>query len=66
MSGTGDRALQVLGRWKEPKMIRRYVHLSEEYLREAMEKIANNSPVISTTPQSEKTRKSFRAHSSVG
>jgi integrase len=22
MSGTGDRALQVLGRWKEPKMIR--------------------------------------------
>ena len=66
MSGTGDRALQALGRWKEPKMIRRYVHLSEEYLREAVEKIADNSPTISTTPQAEETRKSFRAHSSVG
>jgi len=66
MSGTGDRALQVLGRWKEPKMIRRYVHLSEEYLREAVEKIAHNSPTISTTPKTGKTRKSFRAHSSVG
>jgi hypothetical protein len=66
MSGTGDRVLQVLGRWKEPKMIRRYVHFSEEYLREAVEKIVNNSPTTSTTPETGKTRKSFRAHSSVG
>ena len=66
MSGTGDRALQVLGRWKEPKMIRRYVHLSEEYLREAVERIADNSTSVFTTPQTGKTRKSFRAHSSVG
>jgi hypothetical protein len=47
-SGAGDRAPQALGRWKEPKMIRRYVHLSEEYLREAVAKIANNSPTLFT------------------
>ena len=53
MSGVGDRALQALGRWKEPQMIRRYVHLSEEYLREAVEKIAGNSPAIFPTSADE-------------
>jgi hypothetical protein len=48
MSGTGDRALQALGRWKEPKMIRRYSHLGEQHLRVAVEKIANNFPAIFT------------------
>ena len=48
----GDRTLQTLGRWKEPKMIQRYAHLSEEHLREAVEKIASNSPTIFTTPSS--------------
>jgi site-specific recombinase XerD len=50
MQGAGDRALQALGRWKEPKMIRRYVHLSQEHLREAVEKLAENSPENFTTP----------------
>jgi hypothetical protein len=49
MQGSGDRTIQVLGRWKEPKMIRRYVHLSEQHLREAVERLAENSPTIFTT-----------------
>jgi integrase len=48
-SGAGDRVLQALGRWKEPKMIQRYIHLSEQHLREAVEKIAGNSPSLITT-----------------
>jgi len=31
MSGANDRALQALGRWKEPKMIQRYTHLSQAH-----------------------------------
>jgi site-specific recombinase XerD len=50
MQGAGDRTLQALGWWKEPKMIRRYVHLSEAHLREAVEMLAENSPAIFTTP----------------
>jgi hypothetical protein len=49
MQGAGDRTLQALGRWKEPKMIRRYVHLSQEHLREAVEKLAENSPTKTLT-----------------
>jgi hypothetical protein len=49
MSGAGDGVLQTLGRLKESKMIRRYTHLTERHLREAVEKIANNSPTISAT-----------------
>ena len=48
MSGVGDRALQALSRWKEPKMIQRYTHLTEQHLREAVGKIAENSPTIFT------------------
>lgn len=48
--GAGDRTLQALGRWNEPKMIRRYMHLSEAHLREAVEMLAENSPAICTTP----------------
>jgi integrase len=53
MQGAGDRTLQALGRWKEPKMIRRYVHLSQQHLREAVEKLAENSPTNFTTPARE-------------
>ena len=49
MQGAGDRTLQVLGRWEEPKMIRRYVHLSEQHLTEAVERLAENFPTIFTT-----------------
>ncbi len=53
MQGVGNRTLHALGRWKEPKMIRRYVHLSQEHLREAVEKLAENSPTNFTTPARE-------------
>jgi len=53
MQGAGDRTLQALERWKEPQMIRRYVHLSQERLREAVEKLAENSPTNFTTPARE-------------
>ena len=53
MQGAGDRTLQALGRWEEPKMIRGYVHLSQEHLREAVEKPAENSPTNFTTPARE-------------
>jgi integrase/recombinase XerD len=50
MQGAGDRTLQAFGRWKEPKMIRRYVHLSQEHPREAVEKLAEDSLANFTTP----------------
>lgn len=53
MQGAGDITLQALGRWKEPRMIRRYVHLSQVRLREAVEMLAENSPAIFTTPAGE-------------
>lgn len=34
-------------------MIRRYVHFSEQHLREAVERLAENSPTIITTPADE-------------
>ncbi len=49
MQGAGDRTLPVLGRWKEPKMIRRYVQLSEQHLRETVERLVENSPTNFTT-----------------
>ena len=49
MHGAGDRTLQALGRWEEPTMIRCYVRLSEQHLREAVERLAENSPPIFTT-----------------
>jgi hypothetical protein len=53
MQGAGDRTLQALGRWKETMMIRRYVHFSQEHLKEGVEKLAENSPANFTTPARE-------------
>jgi site-specific recombinase XerD len=39
MEGVSDRKLQELGRWADPKMLKRYAHLSQENLDEALEKI---------------------------
>jgi integrase len=44
MAGINNLALQKLGRWKEPKMILRYAHLSEEHLADAIEKIGSGVP----------------------
>jgi integrase len=50
MGGVNDVALQALGRWKEPKMIRRYAHLSQDHLAHSIEKIGSRSPTLITTP----------------
>jgi integrase len=65
-AGVSDGDIQAVGRWKDAKMITRYKHLTEKHLRESVEKIAGNSPMIFTTPQEQETRKSFSARSSVG
>jgi|GEM_PF-3552754 hypothetical protein len=39
MSGANDRTIQALGRWKEPKILQRYAHLSKEHLTESLEKL---------------------------
>jgi integrase len=49
MAGVNDVTLQRLGRWKEPKMIRRYAHLSQEHLADAIEKIGSHSTTLFTT-----------------
>jgi hypothetical protein len=41
--------MQALGRWKEPKMIQRYAHLSDKHLAEAVEKIGQDSTTLFTT-----------------
>ena len=49
MAGINNLTLQKLGRWKEPKMILRYAHLSPEYLEEAIEKNWLSFPYRVTT-----------------
>jgi len=49
MAGVSNVTLQKLGRWKEPEMILRYAHLSQEHLAEAIEKIGKNSTTLFTT-----------------
>jgi integrase len=39
MGGVSDRKLQELGRWADAKMLKRYAHLSQENLDEALERI---------------------------
>jgi integrase len=49
MAGINNLTLQKLGRWKEPKMILRYAHLSPEYMEDAIEKIGSHSTTVITT-----------------
>ena len=49
MAGVNNLTLQRLGRWKEPKRILRYAHLSQEHLAEAIERIGSDSPTVFTT-----------------
>ena len=51
MAGINNLTLQKLGRWKEPKMILRYAHLSPDHLAEAIEKISSNSTTVFTTQE---------------
>jgi integrase len=65
-AGVSDGTIQALGRWKEARMIRRYKHLTETHLREAVEKISKNIPPVFTPAQKAETRKSLCARSSAG
>jgi len=51
MAGVNDVTLQALGRWTEPKMIRRYAHLSQERLAQAVEKVGSDFPTLFTEPK---------------
>ena len=51
MSGASQKTLMELGGWKDPKMVARYSHTSKQHRMEAVEKIANYSPSIVTTPK---------------
>jgi integrase len=51
MSGASQKTLMELGGWKDPKMVARYSHTSKQHRMEAVEKIANYSPSIFTTPK---------------
>jgi integrase len=64
--GVSDGTFQTLGRWKEPKMVRRYAHVNNEMMKKAPEQIAENFPVMITTPQESETHKYLCARSSVG
>jgi len=64
--GVSDGMIQALGRWKEPKMVRRYAHVNNELMKKALEQIAENSPAIITTPQVRRTANSKCARSSAG
>jgi len=59
MNGVNSLTLQLLGRWAEPKMLQRYVHLSSEHLAEALEKIqpAENLVTLFTPIQKSRNRK---------
>ncbi len=54
MRGADLRTVQELGGWKSLAMVQRYAHLSQEHKRQAIELLAENSPVISTTAETAK------------
>jgi integrase len=51
MAGYDVRTIQELGGWKELAMVQRYAHLSPSHKAEAVERIAENSPTLFTTPK---------------
>jgi integrase len=50
MAGVDPRTIQELGGWSSLAMVERYTHLSPTHKAEAVERIAQNSPTLSTTP----------------
>jgi integrase len=54
MRRAGDRTIQSLGRWKEPKMIQRYSHLSQQHLLQAVESLVDSIPAVFTMPANAK------------
>jgi site-specific recombinase XerD len=54
MAGVDLRTIQELGRWASLSMVQRYANLSKIHKAEAIEKLAETSPAIFTTPAGEK------------
>jgi site-specific recombinase XerD len=52
MAGVDLRTVQELGGWKDLKMVMRYAHLSPAHKADAVERIANHSTTLFTTPDS--------------
>ncbi len=50
MAGVDPRTIQELGGWASLDMVERYTHLSPTHKAEAVERIAQNSPTLFTTP----------------
>ena len=50
MAGVDPRTIQELGGWASLEMVERYTHLSPTHKAEAVERIAQNSPTLFTTP----------------
>jgi integrase len=44
MNGVPDRTIMQLGGWKSERMVKRYSHLSADYLPEAVERLASSQP----------------------
>jgi integrase len=56
MAGVPDRTIQELGGWKDLKMVKRYSHLSADYLHEAVARLVeSSSPVPRTAPATSTT-----------
>jgi integrase len=50
MAGVDPRTIQELGGWRSLAMVQRYTHLTPTHKAEAVERIAENSPTVFTTP----------------
>jgi integrase len=57
MAGVGSLSLQALGRWREPKMVERYVHLTPEHLAKEVEKIGGKVTPLFTPREKEAVSK---------
>jgi hypothetical protein len=50
MAGVDLRTVQELGGWSSLELVQRYAHLSATHKADAVERIAQNSPTLFTTP----------------
>ena len=63
-AGVDPRTIQELGGWASLEMVERYTHLSPRHKAEAVERIAQNSPPVFTTPEKSRimvVRKSLKS-----
>ncbi len=63
-SGASLRTIQELGRWADIRMVQRYSNVNDRIKREAIERMAKNSPTIFPTP-AEVKQQSYQKTSAV-